>query len=309
MIEEYDTMFSVRQTPWHGLGVVIQEAVNSEDALRIAGLNWEVIQEPIFREDQTRIKNHVANIRSDTSGLLGIVTNRYQIIQNYEAFSFTDALLGEGVKYETAGSLQNGKRVWMLAKMDSVKILDDNIAPYLVFTHGHDGKNSVKVSITPVRVVCNNTLNLALNSAQRAWSTHHIGDIQNKLGEAQRTLGLAQEYLVKLNEEAENLVNLEITDDIAKDMIKMLYPISEKSSSREIVNIQSARNTMFKVYTGTKDIQKFRNTGWGFVNAVSDYIGHSDPLRRTNTYQENRFSKIVNGHPIMDKTIELLKVA
>lgn len=306
MIEEDDFMFSVRETPWHGLGIVIQEAINSEDALRVAKLDWKVEQKPIFLEDSNRIPGYLANIRSDTGKVLGVVTPKYQIIQNTEAFAFTDALLGEGVKYETAGSLNNGKRIWMLAKMDTVEVLGDKIEPYMVFSHGHDGKNSVKVAMTPIRVVCNNTLSMAIGGARRCWSTNHMGDIQSKLIEAQRTLQLSKEYMIAFNAEANRLVDIKLTDRDVIQFINSLFPVDDEMTQREKNNLYEIQDTILKVYKTTPDIKPYVGTGWGWVNAISDFVGHSSPKRSTKTFNENRFAKIVDGHPIIDKAVALL---
>ena len=165
MSANVESMFSVREKPWHGLGTIIQEACTSKEALHLAGLDWEVKQEPVvYKGTKT---GHQFNIRSSDDTVLGVVGGRYKPVQNADAFAFTDELIGGDVRYETAGSLANGKRVWMLAKMPDTKILDDVVEPYLCLTNGHDGFSSMKVCMTPVRVVCQNTLNMALKGAKR----------------------------------------------------------------------------------------------------------------------------------------------
>jgi phage/plasmid-like protein (TIGR03299 family) len=147
-------MFYVRQTPWHGMGVRVEEALASEEALRISGLDWRVKQAPVYYgEGHALTDEYRANLRDDTGDLLGIVSDQYQIVQNTEAFAFTDELLGQGVKYETAGSLFGGRKTWLLARLEQVTILGDQVDPYLLFSNGHDGYNAVKVAITPTRVV------------------------------------------------------------------------------------------------------------------------------------------------------------
>ena len=153
-----ETMFSVRETPWHGLGTIVNDAPTSEDALRISGLDWKVMQDDVFTDSGERITGYKANIRDTDRKILGVVSDRYKVVQNTDAFSFTDELLGQGVRYETAGSLQDGRRVWLLARMPKEYTGgDDKICPYLVFSNSHDGTGAVKVAITPVRVVCNNS--------------------------------------------------------------------------------------------------------------------------------------------------------
>lgn len=184
MAANVETMFYTRQKPWHGLGTMVQEAPTSKDALILAGLDWQVIQKPIITEDGIPISGFKANLRETDNRVLGVVTDRYRTIQNHDAFAFTDSLLGEGVTYETAGSLQNGRRVWVLAKLPQRYIISgDEITPYLVFMNAHDGTGAIKAAMTPIRVVCMNTLNLALSTAKRSWSTNHVGI----LGESWKT--------------------------------------------------------------------------------------------------------------------------
>ena len=116
-----ETMFSVRETPWHGLGRIIMDAPASREALELAGLDWQVESRNIYSGTGAMIPGYRANVRSTDDAVLGVVSDRYRIVQNEEAFQFTDDLLGEGVTYETAGSLQGGKKVWMLAKLQSSK--------------------------------------------------------------------------------------------------------------------------------------------------------------------------------------------
>ena len=117
MAANVETMFYVREKPWHGLGTKVMEAPKSKEALKIAGLDWKVVQEPVFTETKEKIEGYRVNVRDTDRKVLGVVTDRYKVIQNEEAFAFTDALLGEGVRYETAGSLQGGKKVWLLAHL------------------------------------------------------------------------------------------------------------------------------------------------------------------------------------------------
>ena len=115
MAANVETMFYTREKPWHGLGTMVAEAPESREALRLAELDWRVLQEPVYTENNELIAGYRVNVRDRDRKVLGVVTDRYKVVQNEEAFTFTDTLLGEGVRYETAGSLQEGKRVWLLA--------------------------------------------------------------------------------------------------------------------------------------------------------------------------------------------------
>lgn len=196
MSANVESMFYVRETPWHGLGTKVNEAPTSKDALIYAGLNWKVVQNNVYTQDGSLISGYKANIRSTDRSVLGIVSDRYKIVQNQDAFQFTDDLLGEGVTYETAGSLQGGRKVWMLAKMPHRYIISgDEIEPYLVVMNSHDGSSGIKVAMTPIRVVCQNTLNLALGSAKRIWTTKHTENVMSRVYEA-REASLEKESIL-----------------------------------------------------------------------------------------------------------------
>ena len=237
MAANVESMFYVREMPWHGLGTRVAEAPSSKDALRLAGLDWKVVQEPILTVRNEVVPGFKANIRDRDHSVLGVVTDRYKIIQNEEAFAFTDALLGEGVRYETAGSLQNGRRVWILAHMPrEYIIMGEHISPYLLFSNTHDGSGAIKVCLTPIRVVCNNTLNLALNTAKRSWSMIHTGDVNAKMREAYDTLFTAEKYMAELGKEFDRLRNIELTDSQVRDYIEILLPLDEKPTPIQIKN-------------------------------------------------------------------------
>ena len=226
MAANVETMFwTGRTTPWHGLGIRVMEAPTSKEALGLAGLDWKVVQEPIYTETNELIPGYKANVRDSDSKVLGVVTDRYKIVQNEEAFAFTDALLGEGVRYETAGSLQEGKKVWVLARLPHEYIITgERISPFLVFSNSHDGSGAIKVALTPIRVVCQNTLNLALAQSKRCWSTIHTGEVKQKMEEAKNTLFMAEKYMDSLGKEFENLRMKKMTDKEVMDYIDILLP-------------------------------------------------------------------------------------
>lgn len=310
MSANVETMFSVREKPWHRLGIIVKEAPTSADAIRLASLDWTVVQEPIYTNFSKVVEGYRANVRSSDRKVLGVVSDRYKVVQNVDAFSFTDELLGRGVRYETAGSLQEGKKVWLLARLPREYIIaGERISPYLVFSNTHDGSGSVKVAITPVRVVCNNTLNLALNTAKRSFSMIHTGNIQDKIQEAKDTLFMAEEYMDCLGVEFEQLRRQKITDAQVKEYIEQLLPMEKEPTPIQSKNIIRLREDMMRRYYDAPDLQKVGNNAYRFVNAVSDFATHSAPLRRTANYNENLFARTVDGNPLIDKAYQMVRVA
>lgn len=310
MAANIETMFYVRETPWHGLGTRVLTAPASKEALEVAGLNWKVVQEPVYTEANELIEGHKANVRDSDRKVLGVVTNRYKVIQNEEAFSFTDSLLGEGVRYETAGSLQGGRKVWLLARMPQDYIITgERISPYLVFSNTHDGSGAIKVALTPIRVVCNNTLNLALSSAKRSWSMIHTGDIQGKLEEAKDTLFKAEAYMDELGKEIEDLRMKRMSDQQVLDYIEILLPLDENMTAQQKKNIIRLQEDMKMRYFDAPDLKGVGKNAYRFINAVSDFATHAAPLRKTANYKENVFSRTVEGNPLIDKAYQMVCAA
>ena len=209
-------------------------------------------------------------------------------------------LLGEGVRYETAGSLSDGKRVWLLARMDTTKICGDDVTPYLVFTNSHDGTGAIKVAMTPIRVVCQNTLTMAIKGAKRTWSTKHCGDIDGKLEDAKNTLNLANRYMENLKEQSDILTQIMVVNPVFVEFLHNMFPISDNASERQIRNIEYQRNALRDIYENKDDIKKFKGTAYGVINAVADFVPHFRPLRETSTYKENNFMKIADGDSLME---------
>ena len=310
MAANVETMFYTREKPWHGLGTMVAEAPNSKDALRLAGLNWKVLQEPVYTENEELIQGYKANVRDTDRKVLGVVTDRYKVIQNEEAFAFTDTLLGKGVRYETAGSLQEGRRVWMLARLPREFIIGgERISPYMVFSNTHDGSGAVKTALTPIRVVCNNTLNLALRTAKRSWSMIHTGDISGKIEEAKNTLLLADEYMTALGQEFENLRKIKLSEKQVLDYIKILLPMEENYSLLQKRGVEKLRADMKMRYFDAPDLKGVGNNGYRFVNAVSDFATHSTPRRKTANYKENIFARTADGNPMIDRAYQLVTAA
>lgn len=309
MAANVESMFYVRQVPWHGLGTMVQEAPTSEDALRMAELDWRVEQTPVFTDAGIEIPGYKANRRNTDGSILGIVSDRYRIVQNTEAFEFTDAIVGETedgvVKYETAGSLCGGKRIWLLAKMPTKKVLDDDVEPYMFFSNSHDGTGSIKVGMTPVRIVCANTLAIALNTAKRQWSTKHVGDMQSKLEEAKLCLRMADSYMANLDVEADRLANAKLYKEQIEEILDEMFPADDNTSERKKNNIVQFKNQFWTAYN-MPDIQKFEDSAWMAVNAMSDVITHSAPRRNTASYNENRWGKIMDGHIVFDQFVSMV---
>lgn len=313
MAANLETMFYVsneeneRFVPWHGMGTPVMVAPNSEEALKVAGLDWDVIQTDVFTDSGIQIPNYKANVRSTDNKILGVVSDRYQIVQNKEAFDFTDNLIDSGdVRYETAGCLQNG-RVWLLARLPEHKVLDDAFEPYLMFTNSHNGRTALTCCITDVRVVCQNTMALALNKAKNTWTTRHKGDMNSKLAEARYALGMANDYLGKFGEEAERLFKIKVGSDInLNKFLAELFPTTEDDTDRKKENMKACKEKFMACYFAP-DLANYMGTAYALLQASSDFATHVKPLRNSNNYAENNFEKVLNGeHPLIATTYNII---
>ena len=198
----------------------------------------------------------------------------------------------------------------MLAKLPEKYIIGgERIEPFLVFSNSHDGSAAIKVCMTPIRVVCQNTLNLALNQTKRAWSAKHTGNIQNRMHEAQETLGLAHRYMEGLGREFENLSRIKLTDTKVIEFIHELIPLSEDATAVQIRNVEQLREDLKLRYFDAPDLKAVGKNGYRFICAVSDFATHSKPLRETASYKENLFLKTMDGHPVIDKAYTMVKAA
>lgn len=304
---EYDWMLSAKERPWHGIGTVVEEAPTSEDAIRIARLDWSVDQFPVFANGN-EIPGCFANVRSDTNEALGVVRNRYKIVQNTEAFDFVDGIVANKnieARYETAGSLFNGRRIFLLVKLPENDLLGDKVENYLFFTNSHDGCSALTAGITNVRVVCNNTLQMAIKGCERKWSCRHTTNIEGKKQQAKEALGMAVKYMEGMEKTAEELASVKISKDkfiraFSDKLDKIRY--NEKAKNETI-------NRIITIYDEKDDLQNFKGTGWGIYNATADFISNTSPLRKTSLFEQRRLEKFFDGNALLDNVQDLLMVA
>ena len=176
----------------------------------------------------------------------------------------------------------------------------------LVFMNSHDGLGSIKVSMTPIRVVCSNTLNLALSHAKRCWSCNHIGNVEWKMDEARATLLYAGQYMTELSKDFARLNQIKLTDAKVVEYIKMLLPESDDASDQQKCNVAKLRSDLQSRYFEAPDLQEIGKNAYRFINAVSDFATHSKPLRERSNYRESLFAKTVDGNPVIDKAYQMI---
>lgn len=272
---------------WHGLGTYVNEAMTSEQVVELANLNYEVGKTPIYvkptiadTETLVEIPDITATYRMDNGTPLGLVSKRYEIVQNKDAFVFFDPIIDRGEAiYETAGVLGKGERVFITAKLpEDIMVAGEKVEQYLLITNGHDGKNAVRVGFTPIRVVCNNTLTAALNGLKNSYTIFHFNNSLERIKEAHKVMGLASNYMNDITRIFEDMANTRLKDEQLMAFIENIFVSKEYVEKKEKVSTR-AKNLVQKVYNfakyhPTQTTSATDNTLYGAYNAVSGYFGH-----------------------------------
>jgi phage/plasmid-like protein (TIGR03299 family) len=298
MAHNINSMMYVGEKPWHGLGVELYQPATAEEAIISAGLNWEIALQSI-RTDFRQIPEFMATARADNRDVLGIVSPKYRIIQNKDAFSFFDAVVGEGQAiYHTAGALGRGERIWLLAKLPSELYVtnEDIVEKYLCLTNCHTGKASLLMYFTPIRVVCQNTLSVSMMDASSGIAIRHSGDVKLKIKEAQRVLGIAMKFYDEFGARAEQFRKFNMNVEDAEKFFKFVIlgeELEETDSTRE----ENKINTLLSLFEDGKGakLEGVRHTGWAAYNAVTEYVDHYGTIRKLDKDPTNRLKNIWFG--------------
>ncbi len=273
-----NTMMYVGQKPWHGLGKRLENAATSAEAIKAAGLDWKVTKEPLFLKGGRPVARAFATLREDTKAVLGVVGNVYQPLQNKDAFSFFDAVVGiKEAMYHTAGALGAGECVWILAKLPGIiRVVGDDITEkYLLLTNRHDGWGAATVMFTPIRVVCQNTLNIALSGAQARASLRHTATIGLRVEEVREQLGIIHAKFGIFEEAAKRLAAVQLTREAFGNYLKNvgLAPEDKEKAPTRAKKIMEEVIQLFEMGKGA-NLPGARGTAWGAFNAVAEYADY-----------------------------------
>src|SRR5262245_12202528 len=223
-----ESMFSVRQTPWHGLGQVLQNPPSIEEGLKAAGLDWTVGRERLFTQAGQQCPAF-AIVRQTDQKVLGVVGEKYRPLQNVNAFNWFSPFLDAGqAALDTAGSLAGGSRVWVLAKLNRDPIVvarDDEVQKYLLLSHGHDGSLAVRVGFTPIRVVCNNTLTLAHGHGGELVRMRHSASLEGNLANLRETIDAVNAKFEATAEQYRRLAGKSINQADLKKYVKLVFDV------------------------------------------------------------------------------------
>lgn len=278
---------SFREPAWHGLGTVFDHEVTTSEMLSLAKLdNWNVRLEEIPLPDTfVSEKNNFFVARSNPfidgqNDVLGIVGERYHTLQNEELFTFGDNLLDGGGRWETAGSIKGGRQVFGALALERETILDpngvsDKVNTYLLVNTSHDGSVSIMASVTPVRVVCANTLNMAIGRGNRnikqSFRIRHTQTAEGRVAVAREALGLANAYMDEFDKMAQEMIQTEITNDKFQDILRAVYPMPETNAKGSMSKWQNKIELIEDIYTGQFN-DTISGTAWGALNGITERL-------------------------------------
>ena len=270
------SMMYVGETPWHRLGKKLDRPATASEAMEAAGLNFQVVKMPLKIEScDIPVQDHYATVRTDTMDVLGVVGSRYTPIQNKDAFSTFDALVGEGhAIYHTAGALGKGERIWILAKLpDYIQVNgEDIVEKYLLVTNTHDGSSTVSVKLSPIRVVCENTLSMALQGTEQQVHIRHTEQAIEKLKQAHEILGLSNKLFEIVGRYYTEMSYKEMDVVMFNQYINKVFPLPLFSLQPSYM--RATHEKILELYETGVGSDMAGGTLWGAYNAVVEYVDH-----------------------------------
>lgn len=284
--------FVDRTTTWHNIGKDVQECKDMEQVLLKSKLDYTVTKEPIFSQQAGgtffKIPDRFITTRDSDGHTYDVVSDKFEIIQNREAFDFVN-YMGDELQFEKAGETRSGM-VYIIAKLPEVSILGDAFVPHVIFKNGFDGKHKIMAAVTPLRIVCQNQFNFAFKNANNAITIRHVKNAEAKLEEAKQTLKLTSDYMQELNLMAEHFAGMKITGDRLEKVVKYLFPIPEDTAINPFKrkNLEDQREAFLKAH-GQEDNANFKGTAWGLINAYTDFVTHKEPAGKRDDRYEGKF--------------------
>ena len=300
---------SLREPAWHNLGTVFQDEVTTSEMLDLAHLsNWNVrLEDVILPDTYTSVKNNFMVVRNNPfednqNDVLGSVGDRYNVVQNEDLFSFGDSILDGGGVWETAGSIKKGTVVFGALALDKTITLDaqganDQTKTYLLLHTSHDGSVSIQASITPVRVVCQNTLNLALRSVKQSFKIRHTQSADGKVAAAREALGMSFAYMDTFEKEAQALYQKSMTEAEFIKIVNTIYPKPEKDAKGSFKKWENKMVSLQEILASPTNAN-IQGTAWAGLNALTERLDWYRTSRGGNS--ENTFASASGFDPVIN---------
>ena len=279
-----------RTSTWENIGVDVTNARSLESVMAKAGLNYDVEKKPIEIQGTGLIlPDKMATVRTYDNHPYGIVSNRYNVIQNREAFDFMNYINGD-LEYVRAGETAGGM-IYIIGKLPEQYILDDKFTPYVIFRNSFNGRYPIQSAIVPLRIVCQNQFNTAFKNSDNTINIRHSRNADVKMAEAQEILRKTAEHMNVLGDFAEEMVKQKVSETAVSRLIDSMFDAGEDASQRHIDNMEADRSSFITAYHAP-DNANFVGTKWGLINAFTDFQSHKPIQRNTDTAVENRFMTV-----------------
>ena len=264
---------------WHGLGARLSQVATAQEAIEAANMGWEVGMREVFIQTPSgqfmEVTDKKAVTRMDNGKVFGVFSNQYTPLQNRDAFTFFDSVVGAGEAiYHTAGTLAGGSRIWILAKLpgDLKLSATDVLERYILLANSHDGSLAVTMKPTTVRVVCNNTLSVALGGeTNKLFRAVHTSSVMQRVNQARETLGLQEAYFANVMRGIERLADERMTQAAANEFLVELFGQEEnpEAISTRMQNQIDTVGNLFVKGTGNHGVNR-----WDMLNAVTEFVDH-----------------------------------
>lgn len=291
------------ETPWHRKGTRVDQVMTSKVAIERAGLDYIVEKRPVHFPDvsryMTQFPGKFVTVRKDTDAPLGIVGDVYRVLQNKEAFSFFDSIVGEKLAmYHTAGALGEGEKIWLLAKLprDFWVTPEDAVEQYLLLTNSHDGSSAVQIMATPIRVVCQNTLNMAISSSTRKTKVRHTMSMGQGIRQIREQIGIADKFFKEFEEMGKFLVAKQANAKIVEQLLSDLGLSKEKGE--DSTRTENIRFDILKLFERGKGNQLpgVKGSAWALLNGVVEYVDYHRTARGEGVEKDqNRTNSLLFG--------------
>lgn len=298
MTANINSMFYTGEKPWHNLGTKLDNAATSQEAIDAAKLGWNVKKHPIHTTVQGEfitVPDKFAVVREDTKAVLGVVGDVYKPLQNRDAFKFFDAIVGEkAAMYHTAGALGIGERVWILAKLPGyIRTTGEDITEkFLLLSNSHDGTGAVTVMFTPIRVVCQNTLNIALSENANKAKLRHTMTLGYRIEEVRKTLGILNNRFTMFEDLSRKMAATPVNFREYVKTAGILPKEDDKDMSSRASNIMDELSRLFEYGKGN-NLPGVKGSVWAGFNAVTEYVDHRRSTKGDES--ENRAKSLLFG--------------
>lgn len=300
MAHNIDSMMYAGEKPWHGLGTRLENAATAAEAITAAGLDWRVSKEPLYLLGGKPVPGAFATVRENNKAPLGVVGRIYRPLQNKEAFSFFDAVVdAKEAIYHTAGALGNGSRVWILAKLPGcVRVVGEDVAEkFLLLTNTHDGSAPVEIMFTPIRVVCQNTLNIGMMHGERKQKLRHTSGLGLRVRDVREGLGIMQRQFAAFEEAAQALTKVQLDGQAWRGYCRAAGLIAADESAKLTARARAVLDEATRLFESGKgnNLPGVRGTAWAAFNAVTEYVDHVRMPRDRQNELEARAKSLLFG--------------